>query len=122
ILVEGRPAETGLRSTALLAIPVGVFLLARAVALGEIGRQVYVRSVADNVLGQSLVTLRMIRLLLLPLGQSVDHRATVPGAILGTIGIAVCAAIVGTAVYFARRADASRIASGVLVAALATAL
>jgi len=121
-LVEGRPVRTGLAPAAVLAVPVAVFLAARAAGLGNIGRQVYVRSVADNVVGQGLVTLRMIRLLFLPFGQSIDHAARVPGPIAGGLAIAACAAIVGTAVYFAARAATSRVATGVLIAALATVL
>ncbi len=121
-LLERRPVEQGLRYAGVLAIPVAVFLLARVVVLGEIGRKLYVRSVADNVLGHGVVSLRMIRLLLLPLGQSVDHPASVPGPIVGSLGIAACAAIVGAAIYSVRRPDLARFASGVLIAAIATAL
>ncbi|OLD65013.1 MAG: hypothetical protein AUI47_03220 [Acidobacteria bacterium 13_1_40CM_2_68_5] len=121
-LVEGRPVRPGLAPAAVMAIPVAVFLAARAIGLGNIGRQVYVRSVADNILGQGLVTLRMIRLLFLPFGQSVDHAARVPGPIVGGLAFAACAAIVGGAAYFAGRAASSRVAAGVLIAALATVL
>jgi len=115
--VEGRPARPGLLRAALLALPVALFLLWRGSALGEMGRQVYARSVAENLLGQGMVTLRMLRLFFLPLGQSIDHPAEVPGVLIGTLAIAVCAVMVGGALYAAR---AATIAAGVLVAAAGT--
>src|SRR5207245_3805370 len=42
-LVEDRPVKPGLARAAVLAVPVAVFLAARAVGLGSLGRQVYVR-------------------------------------------------------------------------------
>lgn len=132
---EGRPAGPGLLRAAGLGIPVAAFLIWRAIALGEVGRQVYVRSVADNVLGQGLVTLRMLRLFFLPFGQSIDHPVQVPGLIVGSLAIAACAALIGCAIYVAARPGAgtesdaprrsiaaARIAAGILIAAAGTAL
>ena len=121
---EGRPARPGILSAAVLGLPVVLFLLWRAIALGEIGRQVYARSVTENVLGQSVVTLRMLRLFFLPFSQSIDHPAEVPGLVLGTLAIAACVFMIGWALYAARApaGAAAPIAAGVLVAAAGTAL
>jgi tetratricopeptide (TPR) repeat protein len=130
-LAEGKPARPGLGRAAVLAIPVALFLLMRAVALGGVGRQVYVRSVVDNVLGQAVVTLQIVRLIFLPIGQSVDHPTKVPGVVLGCLALAVCAAIALGAVFVAVRgargpiapgAAASRFSGGLLVAAVSSVL
>ena len=129
-LVEGRPAGPGLARTAALGMPVSLFLVIRAVALGEVGRQVYVRSVGDNILGQGVATLEMIRLFFLPIGQTVDHATGVPGAVLGALAVAACAALVAAAGWvaaaavrrFADRPVAARVSCGILMAAVATVL
>jgi tetratricopeptide (TPR) repeat protein len=129
-LAEGRPGRQGVKRAAVLAIPVVLFLAVRAIALGGIGRQVYVRSVAENILGQGVVTLRMLRLFLLPFGQSIDHAAGVPGAFRASLALGACAFLLTvailTAVAASRRAQramaASRIAGGVLIAAVASIL
>ena len=129
-LAEGRPAKTGLARATALAVPVIFFLVVRAVALGGVGRQVYVRSVGDNILGQGVATLKMIRLFFLPIGQTVDHPTGVPGAFLGWLAVTACAALVAAAGWVAAaavrrsgdRPIAARIACGVLIAAVATVL
>jgi tetratricopeptide (TPR) repeat protein len=124
--VEGRPVRPGTLRALALGVPVVLFLLWRAWVLGGIGRQVFARSIADNVLGQGVVTLRMLRLFVLPFGQSIDHPAEVPGLLAGTLAIAACLLIVGWAIVVLRAGDASpalrRIACGVLVAAAGTVL
>lgn len=121
---EGRPARPGILSAAVLGLPVVLFLLWRGIALGEVGRQVYARSVTENVLGQSVVTLRMLRLFFLPFSQSIDHPAEVPRLVLGTLAMAACVFMIGWALYAARTpaGAAAPIAAGVLVAAAGTAL
>lgn len=129
-LAEGRPARPGLRLGAILALPVLLFMAARTIALGGIGRQVYVRSVADNILGESVVTLRMLRLFVLPVGQSIDHAAGIPGAVRASLALAACAILLAVAVVMAagavrRRQGAmvlSRLAGGILIAAVASVL
>ena len=83
-VAEGRSVRSAARDAGLLAVPVALFLLLRLVLLGAAGRQVYVRSIGDNILGQAIVTLRMIRLAIMPIGQSVDHQADVPSLPIGT--------------------------------------
>src|SRR2546426_7616350 len=129
-LAEGRPARPAMRHAAALAAPVVLFLVIRAVALGEVGRQVYVRSVFDNILGQGVVTLQMLRLFFVPIGQSVDHPASVPGVVAGSLAIGLCAALLAGAITLAVRAvrrptesaAASRFAGGVLIAAASSIL
>src|SRR5262245_38292691 len=127
-LAEGRPVRPGLRRAAILALPVLLFLAARPIALGGVGRQVYVRSVADNILGEGVVTLRMLRLFVLPIGQSIDHVAGIPGALRASLALAACAillagAVVMTVVAVRRRPGGmvlSRCAGGLLIAAVAS--
>jgi Flp pilus assembly protein TadD len=116
---EDRPWRSGLRRAAILAIPAGAFLLARSFLLGEIGRQVFARSLTENLLGQAVVTLRMIRLVLLPAGQSIDHAADVPGPAAGSLAIAGCALLVAAACRFATSPHPAtrRIGGGILIAA-----
>ncbi len=129
-LAEGRPARPGLTRAIALAVPVILFMVVRAVALGDVGRQVYVRSVGDNILGQGVATLEMIRLFFLPIGQTVDHPTDVPGAVLGAFAVAACAALVAAAGWvaaaavrrFRDRPVAARLACGILIAAVATVL
>ena len=129
-VAEGRPARPGAARALALAAPVILFLAVRAVALGEVGRQVYVRSVGDNILGQGVATLEMLRLFFLPIGQTVDHPTGVPGAVPGALAVAACMALVATAGWvaavavrrFADRAVAARVACGLLLAAVATVL
>ncbi len=129
-LAEGKPARPGLTRATALAVPVILFLLIRTIALGGVGRQVYVRSVADNILGQGVVTLRMLRLVLVPIGQSIDQPAGVPGTAVGLLAVAACVALVAAACWIGavaiqRRAGATttaRFACGVLIAAVSSAL
>jgi len=129
-VAEGRPARPGAARALALAVPVILFLAIRAVALGEVGRQVYVRSVGDNILGQGVATLEMLRLFFLPIGQTVDHPTGVPGAVPGALAVAACLALVAGAGWvaaaavrrFADRAVAARVSCGILLAAVATVL
>ncbi len=135
-LAEDRPVRSALRGAILLAVPVVIFVLARLLALGAAGRQVYVRSVADNILGQAVVTLRMARLLVLPFGLSVDHAAEVPEPAVGSLAILVCLAALGGTIRLGvaglprpagrgagtgeaggRAVAARRLAAGILIAA-----
>jgi len=136
VLAEDRPARPALRGAILLAVPVVIFVLVRLLALGAAGRQVYVRSVADNILGQAVVTLRMARLLVLPFGMSVDHVAEVPEPAVGSLAILVCLAALGGTIRLGvaglrrpavrgggtreaggRAVAARRLAAGILIAA-----
>ncbi len=137
-LAEVRTARTAARDSAVLALPVALFILIRVAVLGAAGRQVFVRSVADNILGQAVVTLRMARLLILPVGQSVDHPAVVPSLLVGLLALAAClAGLAGAGILArfslapqgeegprvaARRAAARLIAAGILIAAAGSAL
>lgn len=124
-LVEGRPTRTGLGSAAWLATVVIVFLAWRAAALGGLGRQVFARGVIDNILGQALVAIRMVRLFLLPSGQSVDHAAAVPAPPVGILALALCLLAVATAIaaglglapFRGRTVRTRRCAAGFLFAA-----
>jgi protein O-mannosyl-transferase len=100
--MEARRLPAALRGTALLSIPVGVFLLARVALLGAPGRQVYARGPVDNLLGQAVVTLRMLRMLILPIGQSVDPQAEMPGPIAGLAALLACAFLAGLAIVYVR--------------------
>ncbi len=104
-LAEGRRAPEGLRRAAVLAAPVALFLAARVALLGAAGRQVYARGHVDNVLGQAVVTLRTIRLILFPSGQSIDPDARVPPLAIGLAAAGACAALVLLAVLLAREVD-----------------
>src|SRR5262249_55412158 len=107
-LVEGRPRRPGLWRAAVLAAPVLAFMLLRALVLGGIGRHVYVRRGGDNLLGQGVVTLRMLGLALLPFGQSVDHDVRVPGTGLGILVVLVCLLLLAAATALAIRARTPR--------------
>jgi tetratricopeptide (TPR) repeat protein len=124
--VEGRPARAGLVRALALGLPVVGFLAWRAVALGGIGRQVFARSVVENLLGQGVVHLRMLCLFLLPLHQSIDHAAEVPGLVTGLLAVAAFGLIVGLAVFALRAGRDNpalrRMAAGVLIAATGTVL
>jgi protein O-mannosyl-transferase len=129
-IAERRPAWPGLVRAAALLLPVVLFLAIRAVALGEVGRKVYVRSVGDNILGQGVATLEMIRLVFLPFGQTVDHPTEVPDLLLGAFAVAACLALLvgaaSLAVIGRRRPPfstaAMRFACGILFAAVSTVL
>ncbi len=121
---EGWPRRAAARSAALLALPVALFGLARLFVLGAAGRQVYARSLPENILGQAVVTLRMARLLILPYGQSVDHAAAVPGLAAGLGALFVCLAAIAAALHLSfaashpDRGGSARLAgAGVLIAA-----
>jgi Tfp pilus assembly protein PilF len=124
--VEGRPARTGVARALALCLPVVIFLAWREIALGGVGRQVFARSISENFLGQAVVHLRMLRLFFLPLGQSVDHQADVPGLLTGLLAVAACALITGGALFALRagggRPWIRRLAAGVLIAAAGTAI
>ncbi len=120
----GRASAT---HAALLGIPVLAFIATRPVLLGSVGRQVFARSLGDNLLGQAVVTLRMTRLTLLPTGLSLDHVAPVPSLLAGIGAIALCLVTVAAALYVAgggvargtAGAVARRVAGGVLIFAAA---
>jgi Tfp pilus assembly protein PilF len=116
---EGRPVPEGLRRAALLCVPALLFLAARAVALGGVGRQVYARGIADNILGQTVVSLRMLRLLVWPAGQSIDHPVTQPVLSSGIAALLSCAVLAAAAAYASIRLPgaARRAGAGLLVAA-----
>jgi tetratricopeptide (TPR) repeat protein len=128
-LVEDRPVVDGLRRAALLSLPILLFLPLRWLMLGAIGRQVFARGLLENFLGQAMVTLRTIRLIFIPVGQSVDPEASVPSPVLGLLALCACAAIGAGAVVLAWRSRTSsarrfigslparQIAGGTLIAA-----
>jgi tetratricopeptide (TPR) repeat protein len=118
-LAESRPPRgAALRSAALLA-PVVFFLVLRRTALGALGRQVFARGFAENVLGQAVVALRTLRLVVLPVGQSVDPLALDPSPAVGWAALLVCVAIVAGALFACRRLRGGLrlAAAGVIVAA-----
>ena len=121
-MAEGRPARAAATRAALLALPVTLFLVLRWVLLGAVGRQVFARGPGENLLGQSVVTLRMLKLVLLPDGQCVDPLARVPSPAGGIAALLICLAIVAGAVAVIRglrsspRSGLRIAASGVLVA------
>jgi tetratricopeptide (TPR) repeat protein len=128
-LAEDRPATDGLRRAAVLSIPILLFLPLRGMLLGAIGRQVFARGPLENLLGQAVVTLRTIRLIFIPIGQSVDPEAAVPSPLIGLLALSGCAAIGAGAVALAWRSrtppaggfrgsmPARLFASGILIAA-----
>jgi tetratricopeptide (TPR) repeat protein len=118
---EARPIRPAAARAAGLALPVVLFLVLRQAALGALGRQVFARSVGENILGEAVVTLRMLRLALLPYGQSVDPLALVPGPLGGVVALLACLAIAAALILVVRRASRGvRIAaSGLLVAGAA---
>jgi Flp pilus assembly protein TadD len=93
LFVEGHPARRALSAAAWLAAPVVAFVALRIPLLGAAGRQVHVRSIADNILGQGVVNLRMVALTLWPEGQSVDHAVGVPPTLPGLTAVAACVAL-----------------------------
>src|SRR5207245_3685155 len=105
---------------AILAIPVALCLAYRGLALGAMGRQLYVRSVWENILGQAVVTLRMLRLAILPVGQTVDPPAEIPGLAAGLLALIICVAGLAGAAFLPRlfpgSAGVNRVAGGVLIA------
>ena len=132
-VAERRPVGEGLRRAALLVLPAALFLMARGSYLGAVGRQVYARGIWDNMLSQAVVSLKMIRLTILPIGQSVDPEAGLPSMGPGLAALAACGIIVLGAILLARvsiRPDHTErpgrpihlIACGVLIAAAATAI
>ena len=119
-VAECRPWRPSLLRALMLALPVLLFLFLRAFVLGSVGRQVYARSVSDNLLIQGMVTLRYLGLTLFPFPQSVDHVQPFPGLFAGLGTIVVCLAIAVGAILAAQRArgTATRFAAaGILVGA-----
>jgi Tfp pilus assembly protein PilF len=102
-LAEARPACGAAWRATVLAVPAALFLAFRAVLLGSVGRQVFVRRLGENLLGQSVVALRMARLVLLPIGQSIDPLARVPSIPLGAMALLACIAVVAVSVIAAFR-------------------
>ena len=119
---EGRPWRPALARALVLGLPVLLFLGLRGFVLGAVGRQVYARSLGDNLLIQGLVTLRYLALSIVPLRQSVDHVQPLPGLAAGLAAIALCLAIACAAVIAAQRARGTALrlaAAGVLIGAVA---
>ena len=118
-LAESRPMRGAALRAAALLVPVVFFLTLRRMALGALGRQVFARSLVENVLGQAVVALRTLRLVVLPVGQSVDPLALVPSPAAGCTALLACLAILaGALVACRRRRGGLRLfASGVLVTA-----
>jgi len=117
-----RPWRESATRAALLGIPVLAFIVTRPILLGAVGRQVFARSLGDNLLAQAVVTLRMTWLTLLPAELSIDHAAGVPSAAAGFGAIALCLLAVAAAFLSARgsaSAATRRIAGGVLIFAAA---
>ena len=120
IVAERRPWRPALTRALLLAMPVLAFLALRELVLGAVGRQVFVRSEADNLPIQGMVTLRFLGLALVPIGQSVDHVQPPPALVPGLASIAVCLGMAFAAMLAAQRArgTATRLAAaGILVGA-----
>lgn len=92
-LAESRPVRGAAWRAAALLVPVIFFLALRRMALGALGRQVFARSLGENVLGQAVVALRTLKLVVLPVGQSVDPLALVPSPAVGCASLLVCVAI-----------------------------
>ncbi len=97
-MAEARPARGAVRRATALAVPIALFLALRAALLGAVGRQVFARGLRENILGQSVVALRTLRLVLVPTGQSIDPLALVPSLPLGAVALLACIAIVAAAV------------------------
>lgn len=97
VVAENRAMRPALVRAAALAVPVAAFLALRPILLGAVGRQVFARSLPDNILGQAVVTLRLLRLTLLPIGQSFDPAASVPTLAIGALATLLCVAIVAAA-------------------------
>jgi len=103
VIVERQPARRALAVAAWLAMPVVVFVALRIPLLGAAGRQVHVRSVTDNILGQGVVNLRMVGLTLWPAGLSIDHAVGVPSKPAGLAAVAGCLALLVAGVLGALR-------------------
>ncbi len=97
VLAENRSVRPALARAAVLAAPVVAFVTLRPLLLGAVGRQVFARGLGDNILGQAVVTLRLLRLTLLPIGQSFDPAASVPSLATGALAALVCLAVVSAA-------------------------
>ena len=97
VLAEKRSVRPALARAAVLALPVVAFVTLRPMLLGAVGRQVFARGLGDNILGQAVVTLRLLRLTLLPIGQSFDPAATVPSMARGALAALVCLAMIAAA-------------------------
>ena len=103
VVVEGRPPRRVLAAAVRLAAPVVAFVALRMALLGAAGRQVYVRSIADNILGQGVVNLRMIACTVWPAGLSIDHAVGVPPTPTGLAAVAACLALLGAGIFGALR-------------------
>jgi len=101
--VEGRPLLRAAADAIRLALPVAMFVALRLALLGVAGRQVYVRSVAANILGQGVVSLRMAALTAWPAGLSIDHAVGMPATSMGLAAVAACAVLLGGSLFGALR-------------------
>jgi len=99
VFVERQPSRRARAAAVRLVVPVALFVALRLALLGAAGRQVYVRSIADNVLGQGVVNLRMVALTLWPAGLSIDHAVGMPATPTGLAAVAVCLALLGAGVF-----------------------
>lgn len=133
VFAENRSVRPALARAAVLAAPVIAFVTLRPLLLGAVGRQVFARSLADNVLSQAVVTLRLLRLTLLPIGQSFDPAASVPSVATGALAALACLAMIALAGVAGMRLRAAAseapmstalrwICAGVLMSATAYAL
>jgi Tfp pilus assembly protein PilF len=116
VLAEDRPIRPALARAALLALPVVAFVTLRPLLLGAVGRQVFARGLGDNILGQAAVTLRLLRLTLLPIGQSFDPAASVPSMAIGTLAALACLAISAMALVAGMRLKAAASATPISAA------
>jgi protein O-mannosyl-transferase len=103
VSVEGLAPRRAAATASALAAPVVVFVVLRALLLGAAGRQVYVRSLADNILGQGVVNLRMIGLTLWPHGLSIDHAVGAPAPAVGLAAVGACLVLLALALTGAVR-------------------
>jgi protein O-mannosyl-transferase len=97
VFAEARAVRPALARAAALAAPVAAFVTLRPILLGAVGRQVFARGLADNILGQAVVALRLTRLTLLPIGQSFDPAASVPSPAVGALATLLCLVVVAVA-------------------------
>jgi Flp pilus assembly protein TadD len=111
VLAENRSARPALARAAALAAPVVAFVALRPLLLGAVGRQVFARGLGDNILGQAVVTLRLLRLTILPIGQSFDPAASVPTIAVGALAAFSCIAVIGLALVGGMRLRAAAVDS-----------
>jgi tetratricopeptide (TPR) repeat protein len=117
---ERRPFRAALTRALVLVFPVLVFLVLRTLLLGAVGRQVYARSEASNLMIQGMVSLRFLGLTLLPARLSIDHVQPLPSPAVALFAVALCLMLVAAAMVAARRARGAAVrlsAAGLLFGA-----